>query len=139
MAADLPENYNRFLDAFQFIKDVAIDWDQSEYLEAEPGHYITIARKEKGSSNWFVGNVNGYEKRTSKITFDFLDKGKTYLATVYADAADAHYKTNPQAYTIKKFRVTNKSVSNQHCAPGGGYAISIKEATPTELKGIKKL
>ncbi|WP_026933035.1 glycoside hydrolase family 97 protein [Christiangramia echinicola] len=139
MAADLPENYNRFPDAFQFIKDVALDWDESIYLEAEPGDYITVARKEKGSGNWFVGNVNGNEVRTSKIKFDFLEKGKKYIATVYSDAADAHYKTNPQAYEIKKYRVNSKSELSQKSAPGGGYAISIMEADKSEIKDLKKL
>jgi glucan 1,4-alpha-glucosidase len=125
MAADLPENYNRFPDAFQFIKDVAVDWDDSKYLEAEPGDYITVARKAKGTNNWFVGNVNGYQPRVSKINFDFLDAGKKYIATIYADAKDADYKTNPQAYTIKKINVTNKSKLSQLSVPGGGYAISI--------------
>lgn len=127
MAADLPEHYEQFMDAFQFIKDVAIDWDESRYLEAEPGHYITVARKEKGKNNWFVGNVNGNEARTSNISFHFLEKGKKYMATLYADAEDAHYKTNPQAYTITQMKVTNKSKLTQRSAPGGGYAISIIE------------
>ncbi len=127
MAADLPENYERFMDAFQFIKDVAIDWDKSVYLEAEPGYYVTIARKEKGSSNWFVGNVNGNESRVSTIKFDFLEKGKKYKAIIYADAKDAHYKTNPQAYKITTKTVTSKSKLSQLSAPGGGYAISIME------------
>tara|TARA_R110000868_G_scaffold53163_3_gene167175 strand:- start:11187 stop:13301 length:2115 start_codon:yes stop_codon:yes gene_type:complete len=127
MAADLPENYNRFADAFQFIKDVAIDWTVSDYLEAEPGQYITVARKAKGTNNWFVGNVNGETPRTSNIKFDFLEKGKKYTATIYADAKDAHYKTNPQAYTIRKMTVTSKSKLAQLSAPGGGYAISIIE------------
>lgn len=127
MAADLPEHYEQFKDAFQFIKDVAIDWDESIYLEAEPGDYITVARKEKGSNNWFVGNVNGNNSRVSNIKFDFLEKGKSYLATIYADGKDAHYKTNPQAYTVKTKKVTSKSKLSQLSAPGGGYAISIKE------------
>ena len=127
MAADIPEHYEQFMDAFQFIKDVAIDWDESSYLEAEPGYYITVARKHKGSNNWFVGSVNGNEARTSNINFDFLEKGKKYMATIYADAKDAHYKTNPQAYTIKTIKVTNKSKLSQISVPGGGYAISIKE------------
>ncbi|MEO7767465.1 MAG: glycoside hydrolase family 97 catalytic domain-containing protein, partial [Ferruginibacter sp.] len=127
MAADLPENYNRFPDAFQFIKDVAVDWDDSKYLEAEPGEYITVARKAKGTNHWFVGNVNGVAPRTSEITFNFLDAGKNYLATIYADAKDAHYKTNPQAYTIHKLIVNSKSTLSQFSAPGGGYAISIIE------------
>lgn len=127
MAADFPEHYNKFADAFQFIKDVAIDWDESNYLEAEPGDYITVARKAKGTNNWFIGNVNGETPRTSKIKLDFLDKGKTYEATIYADAKDAHYKTNPQAYTIRKVKVNSKSQLSQYAAPGGGYAVSIVE------------
>jgi glucan 1,4-alpha-glucosidase len=139
MAADLPENYERFMDAFQFIKDVDIDWDESRYLEAEPGYFITVARKEKGSNNWFVGNVNGVPVRTSTISFDFLDDDKTYIATIYADAKDAHYRNNPQAYTIRKVVVTNKSKLSQLSASGGGYAISIMEATKEQAKGLKKL
>ena len=127
MAADLPENYDRFPDAFQFIKDVAIDWSDSKYLEAEPGQYVTVARRAKVTNNWFIGNVNGDTSRTSIIKFDFLEKGKKYVATIYADAKDAHYKTNPQAYTIRKMTITNKSKLAQLSAPGGGYAISIVE------------
>ncbi len=127
MAADLPENYEKFEDAFQFIKDVAIDWDDSKYLEAEPGKYITVARKAKGTGQWFLGSVNGDDARSSNITFNFLDKNKKYTATIYADAKDAHYKTNPQAYTIKKMTVSNKTKLSQFCAPGGGYAISFTE------------
>lgn len=127
MAADTPENYDRFPDAFQFIKDVAIDWSDSKYLEAEPGQYVTVARKAKATNNWFIGNVNGDTSRSSTIKFDFLEKGKKYEATIYADAKDAHYKTNPQAYTIRKMTVTNKSKLAQLSAPGGGYAISIVE------------
>ncbi|MDI5887022.1 glycoside hydrolase family 97 protein [Flavobacterium yafengii] len=127
MAADTPENYDRFPDAFQFIKDVAVDWSDSKYLEAEPGQYVTVARKAKVTNNWFIGNVNGDTSRTSTIKFDFLEKGKKYEATIYADAKDAHYKTNPQAYTIRKMTVTNKSKLTQLSAPGGGYAISIVE------------
>ncbi|MGB3063891.1 glycoside hydrolase family 97 protein [Sphingobacterium thalpophilum] len=125
MAADFPENYDRFPDAFQFIKDVGIDWDDSKYLEAEPGQYITVARKEKNTDKWFLGSVNGNNSRTSKIKFDFLDAGKTYLATIYADAPDANFKTKPQAYTVKKIKVTHKDNLAQFCAAAGGYAISI--------------
>ncbi|WP_066832191.1 glycoside hydrolase family 97 protein [Rufibacter ruber] len=139
MAADLPENYERFPDAFQFIKDVAVDWDDSKYLEAEPGEYVTVARKAKGTGQWFLGSVGGDNSRTSNIKFDFLDKGKTYIATIYADAKDAHYKTNPQAYTIKKVVVTNKSKLSQFVAPGGGYAISFEVATKDKTKGLPKL
>ncbi len=139
MAADLPEHYERFPDAFQFIKDVALDWDESKYLEAEPGKYITIARRAKGTKNWFLGSVGGDNSRTSNIAFDFLEKGKTYVATIYADAKDAHYKTNPQAYVIRKVIVTGKSKLSQFVAPGGGYAISIIEANKDNTKGLKKL
>ena len=127
MAADLPENYNRFLDAFQFIKDVPVEWTTSKYVEAEPGYYITTARKDKNSNNWFVGNVNGLNKRTSTISLDFLEKGKKYKATIYADANDAHYKTNPQAYKITKQKVTHKTKLQLTTAAGGGYGISIVE------------
>jgi hypothetical protein len=127
MAADLPENYNRFLDAFQFIKDVPVEWATSKYVEAEPGYYITTARKDKNSNNWFVGNSNGLKARTSTISLDFLEKGKKYEATIYADTADAHYKTNPQAYKITKQKVTYKSKLQLFTAPGGGYGISIVE------------
>ncbi len=127
MAADLIEHYNQFPDAFQFIKDVAIDWENSIYLEAEPGDYITVARKAKGTNNWFIGNVNGETPRTSNIKLDFLDKGKKYTATIYADGKDAHYKTNPQSYVIRKMKVTNTTKISQLSAAGGGYAISIIE------------
>ena len=140
MAADLPEHYARYMDAFQFIKDVAVDWDESKYLEAEPGDYITVARKAKGSDRWFVGctvDENGY---LSKIAFDFLDPGKQYIATIYGDAKTAHYETNPQAYEIRRFVVTSKSALKQACAPGGGYAISLVPVTDAkEIKGLKKL
>lgn len=127
MAADLPENYERFMDAFQFIKDVAVDWDSSLYLEAEPGEYLTIARKSKGKNEWFVGNVSGEKGHESILDFGFLTKGKKYEATIYADAPDAHYKTNPQAYVIKKLKINNKSKLKQKSAPGGGFAIRIVE------------
>ena len=126
MAADIIENYRRFPDAFQFIKDVAIDWQTSKYLEAEPMEYITIARKAKDSDNWFIGSVAGEKPHLSTVKLDFLDKGVKYEATIYADAADADYKTNPQAYTISKKTVTAKSVLKLNAAAGGGYAISIK-------------
>ena len=140
MAADLAEHYNQYLDAFQFIKDVAIDWDESKYLEAEPGDYITVARKAKGSSSWFVGNTSDENGHASTLKLDFLDAGKKYIATIYSDAKDAHYETNPQAYTIRKGVVTSKSVLQLKAAPGGGYAISIVEATDNaSVKGLKKL
>ena len=126
MAADAIENYAPFMDAFQFIKDVALDWDKSLYLEAEPGDYITIARKEKGTENWFVGctaDENGHE---SKLHLDFLNPDQKYEAIIYADAKDAHWEKNPQAYTITKKKVTNKTTLKLKAACGGGYAISIK-------------
>ena len=126
MAADLPEVYNRFLDAFKFIKDVAVDWDESRYLEAEPGRYIVAARKAKGSDDWFVGCTANEDGHESSLSLDFLDKDKKYEATIYADASDAHYLTNPQAYTITKKDVTCKTKLKMKAAAGGGYAISIK-------------
>ena len=140
MAADVPENYERFMDAFQFIKDVPLDWDDTKVLETEPGEYITYARKEKGTNNWFVGNTNSEKARKSKINFSFLPKGKKYIATIYADGTDAHYKTNSQSYTVKKYLVSNKSENNQFCAAGGGYAISLIEVTDNmQTKGIEKM
>lgn len=140
MAADIPENYERFMDAFQFIKDVAVDWDDSKYLEAEPGQYITVARKAKGTDNWFVGCTSGENGHTSALKFNFLDKDKKYIATVYADAKDAHYKTNPQAYVITTGVITAKTALKLKAAPGGGYAISIIEAKDkAALKGLKTL
>ena len=139
MAADLPEVYERFMDAFQFIKDVAIDWDESRYLEAEPGQYVTIARKAKGTNNWFVGCTSGENGHASKLALDFLEPGKQYVATVYADAPNAHYRTNPQAYTIRKGLVDAKTILRLKAAPGGGYAISIIEVPKAETKGLKKL
>ncbi len=127
MAADIPENYERFPDAFQFIKDVAIDWDESKYLEAEPGEDITIARRAKGTDDWYIGCTAGYNGHTSNLSLDFLQPGKKYEATIYADAKDAHWETNPQAYTITHKKVTSKSKLKLKAAVGGGYAISIKE------------
>lgn len=140
MAADVPENYERFMDAFQFIKDVAVDWDDSRYLEAEPGQYVTAARKAKGTGDWFMGCTAGENGHASVLKLDFLDKGKKYIATVYADAKDAHYRDNPQAYTISKGIVTAKSVLKLKAAPGGGYAISIMEVkNAADVKGLKNL
>lgn len=126
MAADLPETYNKHLDAFQFIKDVALDWDETYILEAEPGDYITIARKAKGKNEWFVGGITDENKRTAIVDFSFLPKGKTYEAIIYADAKDADYITNPQAYQIKKIKVTSKTKLKQAMATSGGFAISVK-------------
>ncbi|MBQ9288205.1 MAG: glycoside hydrolase family 97 protein [Bacteroidaceae bacterium] len=125
MAADFPENYEKHMDAFQFIKDVAVDWDKSIYLEAEPMEYITAARKAKGTDNWFLGCVTGADAHQSTVKLDFLDKGKTYTATIYKDAPDADYKTNPQAYEITTQKVTSKSVLKLNAVPGGGFAVSL--------------
>lgn len=127
MAADLPENYKRFPDAFQFIKNVAMEWSEARYLEAEPFEYVTTARRVKDSGDWFVGSTAGAEGHVSKISFDFLEPGKKYEATLYADAPDADYKTNPQAYTIRKMKIDHKSKLVQKCAAGGGYAMEIRE------------
>jgi hypothetical protein len=125
MVADLPENYQQHMDAFQFIKDVAVDWDDTKVLEAEPGDYVTYARKAKGTDNWFVGSSVDENGHTSDLSFSFLDPGKRYIATIYADAANANYKSNPVAYTIRKMVVTSKSRLSQRSASGGGFAISI--------------
>ncbi|VEI55169.1 Retaining alpha-galactosidase precursor [Capnocytophaga sputigena] len=127
MAADLPENYEKYADAFQFIKDVPVDWQKSVYLEAEPGRYITIARKDKHSNDWYIGCTAHEGGHTSELLLNFLDKGKKYEATIYADAKDANWKTNPKAYTITKQKVNAKTKLKLTAAQGGGYAISIKE------------
>ncbi|MDY5813588.1 MAG: glycoside hydrolase family 97 protein [Bacteroides sp.] len=139
MAADIPENYERFMDAFQFIKDVAIDWNRSLYLEAEPGDHITIARQAKNSTDWFVGCTAGEQGHTSRLSLDFLTPGKQYVATIYADAPDAHWETNPQAYTITQAVVTSKSRLMLRAAVGGGYAVKLSEVTSKEqTKGLKR-
>ena len=125
MAADLPENYEKFDDAFQFIRDVACDWDESIYLEAEPADYITVARKAKGTNNWFIGGKCDENGHKSTIKLNFLDKGRKYDCTIYADAKDAHYEKNPQAYVITKKVVTAKDVLKLTEAPGGGFAVSL--------------
>ena len=127
MAADIPENYERFMDAFQFVKDVAIDWDESRYLEAEPGDYITIARRAKGTDDWYVGCTAGFNGHESRLTLDFLTPGKKYEAVIYADGKDTSWDQNPQRYTITRKVVTSKTKLNLKAAVGGGYAISIKE------------
>lgn len=125
MAADLPESYEKRMDAFQFIKDVAVDWDDSKYLEAEPGDYITVARKAKGTNNWFVGAITDENARSTSVQLNFLDPGKKYTAIIYADADDADWKNNPQPYKITKQVVDSKTVLNLKLAPGGGCAISL--------------
>ena len=125
MAADLPENYEKYYDAFQFIKDVAVDWDDSKYLEAEPGDYITVARKAKGTDNWFIGGKCDENGHKSVVKLDFLDKGKKYECTIYTDAKDAHYEKNPKAYTITKKTVKKGDTLKLTEAPGGGFAVSL--------------
>ncbi len=127
MAADLPENYAKKIDAFQFIKDVAVDWDQSKYIDAEIGDYIIVARKAKGTNNWFLGAITDENGRTKEVKLDFLDAGKKYLATIYRDADNAHWQDNPEAYVIEKIEVTDKSSLTVKMAAGGGYALSIME------------
>lgn len=125
MAADLPENYAKFMDAFQFIRDVAVDWDDSKYLEAEPGDYITVARKAKGTDNWFIGGKCDENGHKSVVKLDFLDKGKKYACTIYADAKDASFDKNPKAYTITKKTVKKGDTLKLTQAPGGGFAVSL--------------
>ena len=127
MAADFPENYERFMDAFQFIKDVALDWEKSIYIEAEPGRYITVARKSKKDGKWFVGNVTGDRAHTSEISLDFLDPGKKYIARIYCDGKNADYKDNPQSYEIREIKCSAKSKLKIPCVAAGGFAISFSE------------
>ncbi len=138
MAADLVENYEKHMDAFQFIKDVAVDWDDSKYIEAEPGDYITVARKAKGTNNWFVGGITDENARTATFTLDFLEPGKQYAATLYADGKDADYQANPTSYQIKKGIVTHKTKISVKEARSGGFALSLFEATSTDKKSLKK-
>lgn len=125
MAADLPENYEKYDDAFQFIRDVATDWDDSRYLEAEPARYITVARKAKGTDRWFIGGKCNEDGHQSDLRLDFLDKGKKYVCTVYADAKDADYEKNPKAYTISRRTVKQGDRLRLKMAPGGGFAVSL--------------
>ena len=125
MAADLPENYMRFIDAFQFIKNVPVEWSKSIYLEAEPGEYVTIARKDKNSDNWYVGNSNGYEERISNVSLSFLDTNTTYNAMIYKDGNDANYSSNPQSYTIDAKFVTYNDTLMINTVPAGGFAIEL--------------
>ena len=125
MAADVPENYMRYADAFRFIKDVAVDWDESRYLAAEPGEYIIAARREKGGQRWFLGGVTNEDARTMTVDFSFLTKGQKYMATIYADAKDADYETNPEKYVISRRVVTAKDKEKIFMARGGGFAISL--------------
>jgi hypothetical protein len=134
MAADLPENYEKHMDAFQFIKDVAVDWDDTRILAAEPGDYLVIARKEKGKPNWFIGAITDEEGRTTGGLLSFLDKGKKYVATIYGDAANAHWQNNPAAYAIENYIVDSTTELALKLAPGGGAAISIQPATANDVK-----
>lgn len=125
MAADLPENYEKYDDAFQFIRDVACDWDDSKYLEAEPAQYITVARKAKGTNNWFIGGKCDQNGHQSTIKLDFLDKGRKYACTIYADAPNADYEKNPAAYRIIKKIVKRGDTLKLTMARGGGFAVSL--------------
>lgn len=127
MAADLPENYERFPDAFRFIKDVPVEWDESIILEAEPGDYITVARKQKDSNNWYLGGITDENARVTEVSLSWLDPDKKYEATIYEDAKNADWKTNPMAYNIRKMKVNNKSKMKLRMANSGGFAVSIKE------------
>ena len=137
MAADLPEHYEKYMDAFRFIEDVALDWEESRYLLAEPGDYIVVARKAKDTGAWFVGGVTDENRRTVTLPFDYLDPGKEYVATLYADAPDADYQTNPQAYVIRTGKVGQRTELDVEMARGGGFAISIREATDADRKLCK--
>lgn len=137
MAADVPENYEKRMDAFQFIKDVAVDWDDTRIIEAEPGDYITIARKAKNKNEWFIGAITDENARTSNVDLDFLDANKQYVATIYADAKDADWDKNPMAYEIKSYLVNNKTALKLVLAKGGGAAVSLKLATADDLKKLK--
>ncbi|HQW56217.1 MAG TPA: glycoside hydrolase family 97 protein [Saprospiraceae bacterium] len=139
MAADLIENYERFPDAFQFIVDVPVEWQKSIYLDAEPGDFLYVARKDKYGDNWYIGCITDENPRNTKLNLSFLDPGKTYIATIYADAKDAHYINKPQSYKIEKFVVNSKSVIPIRMAASGGTAISIKVAGKGEQAGIKNI
>ena len=125
MACDLPENYERFPDAFKFIEDVPVDWSDSRYLEAEPARYITVARRDKHSDDWYVGAITDHNGREAAIDLSFLPKGQKFVATIYEDAPDADYRTNPQAYRIRTVKVDSRTRLKQKIAPGGGTAIRI--------------
>jgi len=140
MAADLPENYEKYMDAFQFIKDVAVDWDDTKYLEAEPGQYITIARLAKGTQNWFVGGITADDARTTTFKLDFLTPGTKYIATIYKDGKDADYRTKPDSYIIQKGYVTSQSKIKVYEAPSGGFGMSIMAVKDqSALKGLRRL
>jgi len=137
MAADLPQNYEKRMDAFQFIKDVAVDWDDTRILEAEPGDYLTIARKAKGKDEWYVGAISDENARVATIPVSYLTAGTSYVATIYGDAADAAWDKNPMAYKIASFLVDTKTVLKVNLAPGGGAAISLRPASSEQKKQLK--
>lgn len=134
MAADLPENYERFMDAFQFIKDVAVDWDDTKIIEAEPGDYLTIARKAKNKDEWYIGAITDEQARAAKIHLNYVTPKRWYVATLYADAADAHWQTKPMAYQIQNFLVNDQTLLEINLAGGGGAAISLKPASADDMK-----
>lgn len=138
MAADLLENYEKHLDAFQFIKEVPVDWDISKVLEAEPGDYIVTARKQKGKEAWYIGAITDENKRDVQVSFSFLEPNKTYVVTIYGDAPEAHWETNPMAYAIQNYTVTSKTMLKLKLAPGGGAALTVKPASTEESKKIKR-
>ena len=138
MAADLPENYERLPDAFRFIEDVAVDWDETRVLEAEPGDFVTIARKARGRDAWFIGAITDEQARIATIPLSWLGPGRSFVATVYADAADAHWEKNPMAYRIRSFLVDDRTLLKVPLAPGGGAAISIRPAAGDEARKLKR-
>lgn len=138
MAADLPENYEARPDAFQFIKDVAVDWDDTRVLEAEPGDYVVMTRKAKGKHDWFLGAITDEQARRFNTPLSFLDPGRPYVATLYRDADDAHWKDNPEAYAIETALVDSNTLFRLHLAPGGGAALRLTPATPEQIKQLKK-
>ena len=138
MAADLPENYESKPDAFQFIRDVAVDWSDTRILDAEPGDYIIEARKAKGRESWFLGAITDEQPRSFTTSLSFLDANKNYLATIYRDADDAHWQNKPEAYTIEKFVVNSKTMLRLKLAAGGGTAISIVPAKDADTRAYKK-
>jgi len=137
MAADLPENYERFMDAFQFIKDVPVDWDDTRILEAEPGDYLTVARKAKGRDEWYVGAITDERARTANIPLNHLTPKRRYVATLYTDAADAHWETNPMKYEVRSFLVNDQTTLALNLASGGGAAVSLKPASADDVKRLK--
>jgi alpha-glucosidase len=136
MAADLPENYEKYRDLFQFIIDVPTDWEETHMLNGEIGEYVTIARKERVGDDWFIGSMTNEKRRDFDLPLAFLDRDKTYVAEIYRDADDADWSTNPMAYKIEKKLVNRDSILSVHLAPGGGEAIRLRPATTAEQKGL---